>query len=182
MNWNNMVAFSRSYIHIRFSHDVVILVNLINRARNLRLIENIIYFFILLSIEISILLSFPDFFQIFYFSISFSILFCISICIIFWYFYYANIFVETREWIFFLRIRLFCNTKVICKMTHFIKNRYTIDSFCFFRFLSIHINLRVPRLIDSSFNFIAEQVIRLRAMTLTRRRIVSCSVDAFRYV
>lgn len=92
-----MVAFSRSYIHIRFSHDVVILVNLINRARNLRLIENIIYFFILLSIEISILLSFPDFFQIFYFSISFSILFCISICIIFWYFYYANIFVETRE-------------------------------------------------------------------------------------
>lgn len=69
-----MVAFSRLYIHIRFSHNVVILVNVINRKFAFNRKYNTFYF-----LEISILLSFPDFFQIFYFSISFSILFCISI-------------------------------------------------------------------------------------------------------
>lgn len=68
MNWNNMVAFSQLYIHIRFSNDVVILVNVINRAGNLRLIENIILYNTFYFLKISIFLFFSDFFFYFYFS------------------------------------------------------------------------------------------------------------------
>lgn len=65
-----MVAFSQLYIHIRFSNDVVILVNVINRAENLRLIENIIYIIYntFYFLKISIFLFFSDFFFYFYFS------------------------------------------------------------------------------------------------------------------
>ena len=61
--------------------------------------------------------------------------------------------------------------------------RYHGESSCFFARLNstLHINLYV-RLIDSWFNFTLDQVIRLSAMTLTGRRIVSYSVDAFQYV
>lgn len=63
-----MVAFSQLYIHIRFSNDVVILVNIINRAGNLRLIENIILYNTFYFLKISIFLFFSDFFFYFYFS------------------------------------------------------------------------------------------------------------------
>lgn len=80
-----MVAFSQLYIHIRFSNDVVILVNVINRAGNLRLIENIILYNTFYFLKISIFLFFFRFFFLF-------LLFCVSN----FYFYCMNIFVETQ--------------------------------------------------------------------------------------
>lgn len=127
-------------------------------------------------LKISIFLYFSDFFKFLFFYFYFSA-FLIFILVFIIYFYCVNIFVETHER---LIARLFYNkTK---QHMLFLLKIITCWFFLFFRFLSIHINLRVPWLIDSWFNFTVEQVIRPRAMTLTRRRIVFCSVDTFRYV